>query len=220
MRLLLVRHGESYANAEGLVQGQGESPKFDLSARGRVQARACGERLEREGLKPTHVYASPLSRAAETARLIVERWGTQIEYWDDLMEHDMGSASGLTLDEISDRYPHIDLALEQVRGFEGLPGAEPLEARLERGRRAVGEILRRHSQDDVVLAVAHGGIMAHLVRAILSSDRTWAVDIRNTALFDFSLDVERWSLEGPHRGHRIWRINAFADASHIDGLGV
>ncbi len=220
MRLLLVRHGESYANAEGLVQGQGESPKFDLSARGRAQARACGERLDREGLKPTHVYASPLSRAAETARLIVDRWGMDIEYWDDLMEHDMGSASGLTLDEISARYPHIDLALEQVKGFEGLPGAEPLDARLERGRRAVGEILSRHAQGDVVLAVAHGGIMAHLVRAILNSDRTWAVDIRNTALFDFSLDVERWSLEGPHRGHRIWRINRFADASHIDGLGV
>ena len=220
MRLLLVRHGETYANASGQVQGQGESPSFDLSARGRAQARACGERLDREGLKPTHVYASPLSRAAETARLIVDRWGMDIEHWDDLMEHDMGSASGLTLDELADRHPHLDLAFEQMRGFEGLPGAEPLEGRVERGRRAVYEILRRHSQDDVVLAVAHGGIMANLLRAILDSDRTWAVDIRNTAIFDFSLDVERWSLEGPHRHHRIWRINAFADASHIDGLGV
>ena len=220
MRLLLVRHGESYANAQGLIQGQGESPKFDLSARGRAQARACGERLEREGLRPTHVYASPLSRTAETARLIVEQWDMEIEYWDDLMEHDMGSASGLTLDELAARYPHLDLAFERIRGFEGLPGAEPLVARIERGRRAISEIIRRHSQDDVVLAVAHGGIMRDLVRAILNSDRTWAIDIRNTALFDFSLDVERWALEGPHRGHGIWRINAFADASHIDGLGV
>ena len=220
MRLLLVRHGETYANASGQVQGQGESPSFDLSAKGRAQARACGERLSREGLQPTHVYASPLSRAAETARLIVGRWGMDIEYWDDLMEHDLGDASGLTLDEVAARYPHLDLAAEQVRGFEGLPGAEPLEARTERGRRAVGEILRRHAQDDVVLAVAHGGIMANLLRAILNSDRTWAVDIRNTAIFDFSLDVERWHLEGPHRNHRTWRINRFADASHIDGLGV
>ena len=220
MRLLLVRHGETYANASGQVQGQGESPSFDLSARGRAQARACGERLDREGPKPTHVYASPLSRAAETARLIVEQWGMEIEYWDDLMEHDVGSASGLTLDEIAARHPELDLAFEQIRGFEGLPGAEPLEARVERGGRAIDEIIRRHSQDDVVLAVAHGGIMSHLVRAILNSDRTWAIDIRNTAIFDFSLDVERWSLEGPHRGHRIWRINAFGDASHIDGLGV
>ena len=124
MRLLIVRHGESYANAEGLIQGQGESPKFDLSARGRAQARACGERLDREGLKPTHVYASPLSRTAETARLIVERWGMDIEYWDDLMEHDMGSASGLTLAELSARHPDLDIALEGIRGFSGLPGAE------------------------------------------------------------------------------------------------
>ena len=62
--------------------------------------------------------------------------------------------------------------------------------------------------------------MQHIIRALLGSDRTWSTDIRNTALFDFSLDVERWSLDGPHRNHRIWRINAFADASHIDSLGV
>ena len=220
MRLLIVRHGESYANAEGLIQGQGESPKFDLSARGRAQARACGERLDREGLKPTHVYASPLSRTAETARLIVERWGMDIEYWDDLMEHDMGSASGLTLAELSARHPDLDIALEGIRGFSGLPGAESLEARAERGSRAIHEVLRRHAQDDTVLLVSHGGIMQHIIRALLGSDRTWSTDIRNTALFDFSLDVERWSLDGPHRNHRIWRINAFADASHIDGLGV
>ena len=220
MRLLLVRHGESYANAEGLIQGQGESPKFDLSARGRAQARACGERLDREGLKPTHVYASPLSRTAETARLIAERWGMEIEYWDDLMEHDMGPASGLTLAELTDRHPDLDIAFEGIRGFSGLPGAESLDARAERGRRVIHEVMRRHQQDDTVLLVSHGGIMQHIIRALLASDRTWSVDIRNTALFDFSLDVERWSLEGPHRGHRIWRINAFADASHIDGLGI
>ena len=220
MRLMMVRHGESYANAEGLVQGQGESPKFDLSARGRAQARACGERLDREGLRPTHVYASPLSRAAETARLIVERWGLDMEYWDDLMEHDLGEASGLTLAELSARYPHLDIALEQIRGFSGIPGAESLDDRVERGRRAIHEVLRRHAQDDVVLLVAHGGIIANLLRALLESDRSWAIDIRNTAIFDFSLDVERWHLEGPHRNHRIWRINRFNDASHVDALGV
>jgi broad specificity phosphatase PhoE len=182
MRLLIVRHGESYANAEGLIQGQGESPKFDLSARGRAQARACGERLDREGLKPTHVYASPLSRTAETARLIVERWGMDIEYWDDLMEHDMGSASGLTLAELSARHPDLDIALEGIRGFSGLPGAESLEARAERGSRAIHEVLRRHAQDDTVLLVSHGGIMQHIIRALLGSDRTWSTDIRNGPL--------------------------------------
>ena len=132
----------------------------------------------------------------------------------------MASASGLTLHELSARFPDLDVASEQIRGFSGVPGAESLDARVARGRRAVRELLQRHSQDDVVLAVAHGGIMQHLIREVLGSDRTWAVDIRNTALFDFSLDVERWSLHGPHRNYRLWRINAFGDASHIEGLGV
>ena len=45
MRLLLVRHGESEANARGLLQGQAE---YALTERGVEQARLVGARLARE----------------------------------------------------------------------------------------------------------------------------------------------------------------------------
>ncbi|HLQ61801.1 MAG TPA: histidine phosphatase family protein [Candidatus Acidoferrales bacterium] len=64
-RVLLVRHAD-VENPGRVLYGQ--LPGFPLSARGRVQATALGERLRRAGLQ--RIVHSPQERAAETARLI------------------------------------------------------------------------------------------------------------------------------------------------------
>ena len=67
MRLLFVRHAESVANAEGRLAGRED---YELTEPGRRQARALRDRLEAEGFRPTHLYSSPSTRAAETARIV------------------------------------------------------------------------------------------------------------------------------------------------------
>jgi probable phosphoglycerate mutase len=64
-RLLLVRHGESTYNADGLLQGQADPP---LSPRGRAEAEALARALD--GAAPKRVIASDLVRARETAALL------------------------------------------------------------------------------------------------------------------------------------------------------
>src|SRR5918998_1629788 len=68
--MLLVRHGESTANAKGIWQGQME---FPLSERGRAQASLAGHGLSSEPFEG--LYSSPLSRAFETAEIIRDRAG-------------------------------------------------------------------------------------------------------------------------------------------------
>src|SRR5215210_5789436 len=72
--LILIRHGQSTANASGVWQGQLD---FPLSEEGRRQAAAAGQALK--GTRISGVYASPLSRAFETAEKFLalpeeERW--------------------------------------------------------------------------------------------------------------------------------------------------
>jgi broad specificity phosphatase PhoE len=67
-RLYLVRHAD-VENPHKLLYGHLDG--FDLSALGRAQAAAVGERLATEDLR--RIVHSPLARAAETARLINER---------------------------------------------------------------------------------------------------------------------------------------------------
>ena len=66
MLLTLVRHGDAGSPRNSL----GDSGRC-LSAHGRAQARATGQALAERGVRPTHVWTSPLVRAVQTSELIV-----------------------------------------------------------------------------------------------------------------------------------------------------
>ena len=100
MRLLLIRHGESIANAEGRLQGHLDIP---LSDRGRRQAERLAERLAVLSVKA--LYTSPLLRAKGTAEIMSERLGLAIEQRAALMERNVGELEGLTREEIIARFP-------------------------------------------------------------------------------------------------------------------
>ena len=63
----LLRHGESTGNAQGVYQGRAE---FDLSEKGRVQARALGDYWLSNGTSFSQIISSPQARARQTAEII------------------------------------------------------------------------------------------------------------------------------------------------------
>ena len=214
MRLLFVRHAESTANAESRYQGRADFPLSDV---GRRQARKLADRFRREGFEPTHVYTSPLSRTSETAAILADQWGRDVVDVDDLMEYDVGILSGLTADEVHARYPELDIERAWETGLAGIEGVEPPEAREARARRVVESAVRGHDDGDTVLMVTHGGILQHILAALLGTDRTWGTHVRNTAVFDFSIDKSRWDVDGEARLVPLHhRINRFNDASHLE----
>jgi phosphohistidine phosphatase len=65
VQVFLVRHAE--AVAETLVL---RDPDRHLTPRGREQARSLGDRMRWHDCAPTHIWASPLVRAVQTAELV------------------------------------------------------------------------------------------------------------------------------------------------------
>jgi len=146
----LVRHGETDWNRERRIQGSTDIPLNDT---GREQARATGALLASR--RWTALVASPLSRAAETARLIGEQVGlSQPELEPRLVERDYGAAEGLTGADIDALYPD---------GAE-VPGREPREAVAVRAVNALHGLAARHP-GEAVIVVAHGGV----IRSVLES---------------------------------------------------
>ena len=213
MRLVFVRHAETRANAENRFQGQAPPPAFGLSPAGWEQAAALKRRFESEGFAPTHFYCSPLQRCLDTASVLAGLWQVGPVAWDDLQEIDVGIVQGLTLDEAKQKYPGVDLG---ERGISSIPGAEPSRSRRERSERVVRTVLRDHDDDAVVLMVSHGGILRHIIPALLGTQRCWAIDIGNTAVFGFEVASTRWD-EGGNALHNpeLWRIESFNDTSHL-----
>lgn len=158
--LLLVRHGETDWNATRRIQGSSDIP---LNETGRAQARETAAALAEQfaGEHPL-VVSSDLSRARETAEIIAGALGVDTpRTYPDLRERAYGEAEGMTDTEVIARYGgwhHADI-----------PGAEISPLLRARGlaavRRVVRDARRLHAPRDVpVIAVAHGGIIAELIR--------------------------------------------------------
>jgi phosphohistidine phosphatase SixA len=64
IRLIIVRHGETTANALNILQGQSLDPSYKLTEMGALQAQAVGRALREE--KWWKVVCSDLPRTRET----------------------------------------------------------------------------------------------------------------------------------------------------------
>ena len=155
-RLLLVRHGESTWNAVSRWQGQADPP---LSPFGERQAEDAAARLA-EITTITAVWASNLIRARRTGDLIAKHLGiAQVREEPRLRERDVGAWSGLTRDEIEERWPGYLAARRSPPDFEG---DDELLARTRAGLAVAVD----GSGTGDVLVVTHGGVIRTIERSL------------------------------------------------------
>ena len=180
--LCLIRHGETDWNLRGLTQGSTDIPLNEL---GREQARITGGFLASEAWDA--IYASDLSRARETARIIGESIGlSEVTSDHRLRERSFGEAEGMDSSERKRRFPDWD----------GIPGAELWEEVRRRGLAVLDMIAASHPGERVLL-VSHGGVLisvlSHLSGGAIVPGRP---PLRN-------LSMSRLIFDG------TWRIDSF-----------
>ena len=213
MKLRIVRHAESTGNAQGRWQGRDDTLLTEL---GRKQAAKLRERFTSEGYQPSHIYSSPLSRTLETAQIASSAWDIPIVQVDDLMETDIGVFAGKTWQDIEEQMPEVAREFTVSRNLDLVDGAETYTQRSDRAQRVVDLLTGEHTDDDSVLVFTHGGIISHIFAQLVGTDRMWGLGVRNTAMFEFTIAVERWQLDGLDRVNSdLRRINLFNDASHL-----
>ena len=161
----MVRHGQSTANAAGVWQGRLD---FPLSEVGLDQALRTGRLLADFSFGA--IYASPLSRARETARTISRESGFEGEVatHDGLVERAGGSLEGTTREERASRDPELVTKLESLPEEErwSVVGAETDEEVLARFSSAVSEIFGWHPTADRIVIVSHGGSMRAFLKSL------------------------------------------------------
>ena len=199
--LFFVRHGETFFNAEGRIQGQMDTP---LSPKGRAQAleagMALGECMRGSGLDPAALpyFASPLSRATDTMALAREAMGLPVDGFGldaRLMELSFGLWQNMTWPEIRVRDPGGVLARERDVWNFAPPEGESYAALAAR----VGSWLAEH--DGPVVAVAHGGVARVLMTLVggLAPADAQAMPVYQGRVLVFSGGTAQWirSRSGP-----------------------
>ena len=163
-RLYLVRHGATALSAEDRFAG---SIGVDLSEDGRWQAARLGERLRSEGIGA--VYCSPLSRSAETARIIADGCGLTTIDRESLREISHGHWEGLTRREVEERFPDEYAAWEEDPFTFAPAGGESGVSVLARALPAIREIVTAHAGGRVVV-VSHKATLRLVLSSLLGFD--------------------------------------------------
>ena len=146
--LLLVRHGETDWNRDGRWQGRSDTR---LNDRGREQARQLAAKLDGVDV----VYSSDLARARETADIVAQQLGLDIQVDARLRERGFGAWEGLTSEEIEQRFADAHRRWKAGEG-PGADDAEPFDAFATRIHAFLEDVLRLHPGESV-LVISHGG---------------------------------------------------------------
>lgn len=163
-RLLLVRHGATTATEEGRFSG---SSGAELSEEGRWQAARLGERLSKDAI--TAVYASPLSRALDTARIIGTHCGLEPIVRDGLREIGHGHWEGMKRADVEREFAD-EYAAYAADPFTFAPaGGESGVAVLARALPVVRDIVSAHP-GGLILAVSHKATLRLVLSSLLGFD--------------------------------------------------
>jgi 2,3-bisphosphoglycerate-dependent phosphoglycerate mutase len=170
-RLIAVRHGETAWNVDTRVQGHVD---IGLNDTGLWQARRVAQALVEDPIAA--IYASDLARAWQTALEIARPRGMAVTAEPGLRERAFGLFEGRTYADIDATLPD-QARLWRTRNPEFTPeGGESLLTFRERVTDVAARLAARHP-GELVLLVAHGGVMDVLYRAAtrqeLQAPRTW-----------------------------------------------
>ncbi|HJP40669.1 MAG TPA: histidine phosphatase family protein [Dehalococcoidia bacterium] len=199
--LYLVRHGESAGNRAGRWHGHTETP---LTSLGKRQAKALAKRFA--ALKFDAVYASDLSRAADTAAHLVTGNGLEVNHDPRLREVNYGEWEALDGKAVlgKNREKWMSFALGKIPA----PGGEDITTVRWRMSACFREFAEKH-KDGNVLIVSHGSAMIAGIAELLGMpvETTWSFAMDNASITKLEVvQANRFVLS---------RLN---DAAHLEGL--
>ncbi len=190
-RVILARHAESEDNVASTLSAA--VPGRDLTERGREQATALAESLRQDAV--SHIYASPLTRARQTAEIVAAHTGAAITVLADLREFSLGVHEGGEREHVVGSIDEAFFAWLLDGDLDRrIDGGESGREVLERFAAAMSDIADLN-RGQCVLVVSHGGTLSLGLTALCANLRpTFVRDhpLHNAARVDAEYDGDGW----------------------------
>ena len=153
--LVLVRHATTAATGKRLG---GWTPGVHLDAKGRDQAESTAQRLA--GTQLTAVYASPLERTQETARIVAKPHGLRVRTRRGIGEVDYGEWTDKPLGQLRRRKAWATIQATPSRVT--FPGGESIRAAQARAVDTTEALAEEHG-DETIALVSHADVIKAIV---------------------------------------------------------
>jgi broad specificity phosphatase PhoE len=201
-RVFMVRHGATVLSAEDRFAGITD---VELSEEGREQARRLADRLS--GEKIAAVYASPLGRTVETARILAAPHDLQVQTCDGFREISHGHWEGMKRREVEEKFPEEMAEWEKDPYTFAPEGGESGLAVTARALPALIHLVREHPGENILI-VSHKATIRLLLSSLLGFDPRRYRD--NLDQKPAALNIV--DFRNPTRA----RLTLFNDTSHYD----
>ena len=183
-KLFLIRHGETEANRNKILQGQKSG--FYLSNLGKKQVKSLAERLQVEQIDI--VLSSDLERAKETTAEITLYHDCEVVYLPELRERSFGVLEGKLWDSVQKDMDKSALPFWEYKPAEG----ESITELIARGSDFLLDIRERYLGKNVLVS-AHGGLNRAIITNLLDlSIQDWgSLEQNNTCVNSFEFSAEK-----------------------------
>ena len=205
-RVFMVRHGATVLSAEDRFAGVTNAK---LSEEGRDQARRLAARLSDE--KISAVYASPLDRTVETARILAAPHDLPVQTCDDFREISHGHWEGMKRREVEEEFPNEVAEWEKDPYTFAPAGGESGLAVTARALPALIDLVREHPGENILI-VSHKATIRLLLSSLLGFDPRRYRD--NLDQKPAALNIV--DFRDPTRA----RLTLFNDTSHYDKASI
>ena len=191
VQIILVRHGRTPWNKDKIFRGTVDIP---LDKVGQQEALLAGEWLKNETIHAA--YASPLSRAMDTARAIAQHHGVPVQELPGLIDINYGDWQGVPLAEVKVKYVDLYRQWETAPQTVRFPNGETLDEVRARALAAVDEVMTLNP-DKTILLAAHRAVNKVLIAAFLGIDNShyWRIGQDTTAINRFAGVGNTWHIQ-------------------------
>lgn len=160
-RIIVLRHGQTTHNAAGIWQGHLDAPLSDL---GRQQALDAAAALSAYDIDI--IYASDLSRAADTAQALGQACGLTPIFDARLREINIGDWTGMTTAQVTEKFPHEQSAIDDGQDLKrGRTGESVADVSIRLA--SFEQDVLAHLDEGVTVALATHGVTGRALCADL-----------------------------------------------------
>ena len=159
--IYLIRHGECAGNKEGRIRGRVE---FPLNETGIRQTHALARALKGKGIQ--YIYSSPLSRAADTAKIIGDALGLPYETRDGFNDICIGTWENRIKAELAEEEPEKWRQWLEEPDNVVFEGGETMAGVRSRTFAELKNVIAEHLGSTMAL-IAHRGVLKPLISEAL-----------------------------------------------------
>ena len=196
--IYIIRHGETDANSNGIMQGQLDTL---LNHKGLIQAKLLAKRLTDTNFDT--IYSSDLKRAFQTAQAVAQTTNQKIISTLELRERNLGPFEGQNWESVVKKHSNfVNEAFGQDENNLGVESNHQIYNRIQ----ILHHHLKTHQKNKTIALFTHGGTKKIAIKYFTKKSLDPAFSPSNTSV---TILKKTWLGR--------YKIELLADISHLKG---